>query len=118
MDTLFTEKWMQNSAHYFQSWTLLVLSLSFVLGFWRRISESGEQVWAGVLKGFDLSLSGLIHLSLSHPAVALCRYLIVILEGFPPSKLICRGAEALTLIIQILQEEEPTASSISDIISL
>lgn len=23
----------------------------FVLGFWRRISESGEQVWAGVLRG-------------------------------------------------------------------
>lgn len=67
----------------------------FALCFWRRISESGEQVLAGVLKGFELSLSGLIHLSLSHPAVTLCRCLIVILEGRLSSKLICRQAGLL-----------------------
>lgn len=69
---------------------------SFVLGFWRRISESFEQVWAGALKGgFDLSLSGLIHLSLSHPAVALWRYLIVIPEGRLSPELICRETRLL-----------------------
>lgn len=69
-------------------------------------------------EGFLISPSLASFISLCHIQLWLCRRLIVIPRGCLSSKLICSRAGALTLIVQILQEEAPAARSVSGAISL